>query len=196
MAVFEESVSTMRTTGQWVCTAVLAGTLGLAATLASASAWEGQFHTPYKDNKGNPISWVFTIRCSAESECLMASASMKDGKTISKDVLPATPPAPLLPEPQMVGQLRIATRLAIDSPEPLTGPDYYRAEIYPQIGSPDRVVECRAGTNLPVVICRLDKELLDAGGGRRSAWIVLIADLASGTGCPAMSWCPGVLTKR
>jgi|GEM_PF-3882000 len=179
--------------------AALTLALSLFASVANAaSVWEGEFHSTYDTGDNHLVDWVFTSKCNAKDECTISSAFMKDGKIVKEtdwEVLAS--PSPFKYDPMMTRQLRLSAHMVSEETEPHTGPSYYNAAIYPQIGSPDRVLECRGGANLPAWICLLERPLIDTGDRQRSEWVLLLPDMSSGSGCPGFgSVCPATLRKK
>ena len=173
--------------------------LSLVASMANAaSPWEGEFRSPFGKEDGQTVYWVFKTRCNVDDECKIASSFMKDGKILPATAYqPRTVPSALTPDAIMTKMLRISVEQVASAQARVSGPSHYNAAIYPQIGSPDRVLECRSSAEEMAVICRLDRPLVDAGNGQLSAWVLLVGDMSSGAGCPgAGSVCPAVLLKK
>ena len=179
--------------------AAAALTLALFASVANAaSVWEGEFHSTYDLSDNYPVDWVFTTKCNAKDECTITSAFMKDGKPVKRssenDLGPRTA---FKVDSTMTRELRMSVHMVTQEAEPPTGPSYYNAAIYPQIGAPERVLECRSGALVPAWICRLDRPLIDTGDRHLSEWVLLLGDFSSGSGCPGFgSVCPALLRKK
>ncbi|HEU4776126.1 MAG TPA: hypothetical protein VFS95_04820 [Telluria sp.] len=184
---------------QPMAAAALTLALSLFANVGNAaSVWEGEFHSPYELSDNNMVDWVFTSKCNAKDECTITSAFMKDGKIVKQSSWNALGPKTAFKfDPVMTRELRLSAQMVSEMAEPPTGPPHYNAAIYPQIGSPDRVLECRGGATLPAWICRLDRPLIDTGDRRLSEWVLLLPDMSSGSGCPGGgSVCPATLRKK
>ncbi|HEU4776125.1 MAG TPA: hypothetical protein VFS95_04815 [Telluria sp.] len=164
----------------------------------AASVWQGQFHTPMPTEKDKTVEWVFTTACDDKDECTISSAFMRGREKVP----PADGPEIIVqgafkPNPMMTKALRFSVRDAAAMAKPPMGSAIYDAAIYPQIGSPDRVLECRSEYQLGISICLLDRPLIDTGGRQRSEWVLLLPDYSSGAGCPgAGSVCPATLWKK
>jgi len=183
----------------WASKAAMIGAVFLYASAANASTpWEGEFHSPLKVHGGKTVYWVFKTTCKADDDCKISSGRMSDGKYLPPTKYePRTKPSVLKADPQMAKMLRLSVKILTESSEPVSGPDFYNAAIYPQIESPDRVLECRTAKEEGVAICRLDQPLVDVGDGVRSEWVLLTADMSSASGCPGSgSVCPAVLLKK
>ncbi len=170
----------------------VAGGLALTATAASAvTVWEGEWSGPHEDSTDE--IWIFKTKCNFKDECMTSAGIMKDGKYVA--ALPLTEPLSLKTDKSLTRSLRLSVQYyAVDDPE--LGGNYNRT-IYPQIGTPERVVECRSISQLPVAICLLDTPLIDVGAGRRSEWVILVADRTTTGACRGFgSVCPGLLTKN
>ncbi|SHH09021.1 hypothetical protein [Massilia sp. CF038] len=172
--------------------------LGICAN-SSAAAWEGEFHSPYEKKNGKTVFWVFKTSCNGEADCTISSRRMVDGKYLAPtEYEPDTPPTALVPDPQVTRSLRFS---AADAKEwdktDNGGRDYYNPAVYPQIGDPAHVLECRAAVAEMVALCRLDAARIDVGKGQMSEWVLLVADMSSGSGCPGHgSVCPQFLVKK
>ena len=184
----------MTTRRGWLSTFALGAMLLMGATGASStSVWDGQFRTPSMTSMGEPGTWVFQLKCKASNECAVKAGYLENDKLVPFDDLPSTDI--FKPSPQMTKSLRLAVEFADASDDTTPDPTaYYQAHIYPQIGSPYRVLECRSGSFF--TICLLDRALVQGSGGIRSEWILLAPDFSSGTGCLYAPVCPAVLVKQ
>lgn len=176
--------------------AVVVSLLACATSLA-ANPWDGHFRALAEKNDQQMTYWNVDVQCDRHDECQATSrletvfADPKFGT--AKKEAPFT--GPLLHNAELTAEYRRVIEWVLQAPSDAKRVEQYDASIYPQIGRPENLLECRGGqADSAAMICRLSGKLIGGAQGK-SEWLMLVPDMSTGSGCPGSS-CPAVLYKK